>query len=837
MKNFFNRIFGSHNSETQKPVSFDNEVHLFLSELVNESIRLKKGYSIQLSKLETYKILKAQTEAFKKDTIRLLIYYKNINYRGVNNIWAKESYFVNDVFSKLLSLLMRSSEINFSQDELLELSNDIVLKKKGYINTSEWAFTPLLSSIEKAIKDNGLTSKLNQSLTLIENRFLRQNYIYSDDAKIINRIASIKEGPKAFSVSSKDKLGKTIIETTKEFKGEKQTAFIALLNHFSKGTEKSNPTQAWLKDSESQIALIGKMLLITTCISWIDIVIQLLKEIHKNKSYEFSFISDENVQLLRSTIWLSSLLKDDDLNQTIEDLGLWSFKKLPGHGAVSVKLGNACIYAFSKLPYKDGVSRLTKFRMKIKYPSVQSLITKAIVRVAEAEGKTMDEIEELAVQAFNLDNDYQIIREFDSYKGIIKIIDSNTVTLLWENENGKLIRTVPKHVKDNFSTELNELKRQLKDIQSNLSAQRNRIEKIFLSKREWQFSQWKELYLDNKLLAFFGTKLIWNFTIDEKTTSAIFHNNKFVNAHGSVNIDFEESMVELWHPVISSVEEVKLWRDWLFENQVKQPFKQAHREVYIVTDAENTTNSYSNRFAAHVIRQHIFNALCRERGWRYQLQGQWDSYNTPTLTIPSWKYKVEFWTETEGVHDSANDMGIFNYLQTDQVRFYDESNQINMIDVPAIVFSESMRDVDLFVGVTSIGADPNWRDRGEERFHGYWSNFSFGELAVSGIERKALLENLIPKLHIKKACSFEGNFLVVKGKLRTYKIHMGSGNILMKPNDQYLCIVADRSKKNEDIFLPFEGDSTLSTILSKAFMLANDDKIKDKTIMSQIENR
>ena len=30
-------------------------------------------------------------------------------------------------------------------------------------------------------------------------------------------------------------------------------------------------------------------------------------------------------------------------------------------------------------------------------------------------------------------------------------------------------------------------------------------------------------------------------------------------------------------------------------------------------------------------------------------------------------------------------------------------------EIPPIVFSEAMRDVDLFVGVTSIGADTNWQ--------------------------------------------------------------------------------------------------------------------------------
>lgn len=39
----------------------------------------------------------------------------------------------------------------------------------------------------------------------------------------------------------------------------------------------------------------------------------------------------------------------------------------------------------------------------------------------------------------------------------------------------------------------------------------------------------------------------------------------------------------------------------------------------------------------------------------------------------------------------------------------------------------------------------------------------------------------------------------------------------------------------ENVFLPFEGDGTLSIILSKAFLLAEDTKIKDSTIMSQLK--
>ena len=82
----------------------------------------------------------------------------------------------------------------------------------------------------------------------------------------------------------------------------------------------------------------------------------------------------------------------------------------------------------------------------------------------------------------------------------------------------------------------------------------------------------------------------------------------------------------------------------------------------------------------------------------------------------------------------------------------------------------------------------------------------------------------------------------VPGDRRTYKIHLGSGNILMEPNDQYLCIVPDRSTAAAGgdggaVFLPFEGDATLSVILSKAFLLADDAAITDPTIVRQVEGR
>jgi hypothetical protein len=59
----------------------------------------------------------------------------------------------------------------------------------------------------------------------------------------------------------------------------------------------------------------------------------------------------------------------------------------------------------------------------------------------------------------------------------------------------------------------------------------------------------------------------------------------------------------------------------------------------------------------------------------------------------------------------------------------------------------------------------------------------------------------------------------------------------MAPNDQYLCIVPDhstRSNSTANLHLPFEGDTTLTLILSKALLLAHDAKITDPSILRQI---
>jgi len=146
---------------------------------------------------------------------------------------------------------------------------------------------------------------------------------------------------------------------------------------------------------------------------------------------------------------------------------------------------------------------------------------------------------------------------------------------------------------------------------------------------------------------------------------------------------------------------------------------------------------------------------------------------------------------------------------TDRVLFHRTGDRtrepIPPDQIPDLVFSEAMRDVDLFVAVTSIALDPNWADRGDDPHIDYWQAFSFGELTETAAVRRDALARIIPKLKIAGQLQLGSRFLRVRAHLHAYKIHVGSGNIQIEPDDRYLCIVPTGSGRPK-VMLPAVQD-------------------------------
>jgi hypothetical protein len=417
--------------------------------------------------------------------------------------------------------------------------------------------------------------------------------------------------------------------------------------------------------------------------------------------------------------------------------------------------------------------------------------------------------------------------------------------LSWVKPDGAPQKSVPSFVKESeaLKSQLTAIRTTAKNIKKASTAQRDRIDRLYTEDMSWTEEAHRQAYLDHGLIGPMARNLIWQLEIKGQTHAALFRDEKWQDVAGQP-IKGKIGKIRLWHPIMDESDTIMAWRDRLETLQIVQPMKQAHREVYILTDAEITTRIYSNRMAAHIVRQHQMNVLMATRGWTYSLLGAYDDGRDGEIAmkpLPAHNLTAQFWIDIlHDEQDNWNDSGIYNYVATDQVRFTaPDSEGVPLVDIPPIILSEILRDADLFVGVGSIGNDPTWTDReGEPRHMRYWQSYAFGDLNEAAKTRQTILERLLPRLKIRDIAEIDGKFLRVQGKRHIYKIHIGSGNIqIATRGDRYLCIVPGRGKAREldNLYLPFEGDRVLSIIISKAFMLADEDKIKDSTILSQLK--
>lgn len=761
-------------------------------------------------------VLEAYIKQFKKSKIPAIgVSYSSVDYCAVSAL-------------QQLAVQLLRRNLPYKDAELAAL----LKHANNNWETFSWyrPHNALLGVLERHYPDQVLPEAINTEVRRAINKVEGMMYSTAEDRKFIERARHvIGEGERA-TLKADFNWSKTIIQEIAALPAADKAHWESLLAH-AQTAEASKPSRKWLQTAQQLLDQIGAGSYAENLSRWLALIQQ-------EKSDDLPLRHDLNATIVRGLIWAAALLEPELVAREIKLLAAYCFRKVKDVGAVSAKVGNACLYVLGQLPGTDSVSMLSELLLKIKYPSARRMVEKALDAAAERNNMSREDLMEISVPDYDLNGDGLLQRTFDDVTAIVRIEAEQKVELVWQKPDGKFQKTIPANIKDACPEDIKALKKTVKDIRATLQSQSARIEKCFLKPTAWTYQQWCERYRDHHLLQYLTHKLIWQFELDGQNYSAMYRDGRLLNASGeSLAADLGGSQVRLWHPVSANVDEVMAWRNFISDKEITQPFKQAHREVYLLTDAERATEHYSNRFAAHILKQHQLNALCQQRGWQYVLQGAFDSWNAPTIELPQWDLSVEFYVE--GVESSENQMGIFNYVSSDQVRFLRDQELVRLDEVAPIAFSEVMRDVDLFIGVCSIGNDPAWHDSGVlATYNDYWRDYSFGELLESAKIRKDVLARLLPKLKIADKCAIDGRFLTVQGDFRTYKIHLGSGNILMEPNDQYLCIVENRSSNSVDtrnLVLPFEGDHRMAVILSKAFLLAADKKITDKTILSQIK--
>ncbi|MEV0173482.1 DUF4132 domain-containing protein [Streptomyces sp. NPDC050803] len=520
------------------------------------------------------------------------------------------------------------------------------------------------------------------------------------------------------------------------------------------------------------------------------------------------------VALLRDEPWLPELF--DRLLPGIA-LAPTSARTLP-----SQALLYELVRAAQDFPTPELVTAIRTVRRTVRHAGVPKQLDKMLKKVEAALAERTD----VALRLPRLDfaDDGVLRREAGEYTAVVTVTD--TAALIWEKD-GRPLRSTPAPVRRDHPALVKELRELVKRVDAQLVTLARALEGGFTVDAVHAYGWWRAELAGHPLARTAVRRLIWEIEEAPGQWRAVLP-----EAEEHLPDAPDDAAVRLWHPLRAEPAAVRAWRDLLAERRIRQPFKQAFREIYRLTPAEEETRVHSNRFAAHLVHYRRMFALFRARGWTSRLLGPWDAGDGDAAerTLAAGEWQVYFF------HTWADQPGGDELASTDQVRFARRTGgawrETPLAEVPPLVFSEAMRDIDLFVGVTSIAADPDWTDAGPERH--YWERAFATDLTASAEARRDALERILPRLRIADRCTLDGRYLIVRGDLRTYRIHLGSANILMEPDGAYLCIVPTRRKGDSTVFLPFEDDR-LSLILSKAILLADDTGITDPSIRTQIE--
>lgn len=254
-----------------------------------------------------------------------------------------------------------------------------------------------------------------------------------------------------------------------------------------------------------------------------------------------------------------------------------------------------------------------------------------------------------------------------------------------------------------------------------------------------------------------------------------------------------------------------VWADWmrrLYAAQCVQPFKQVFREYYPLTAEERGGATVSRRYAGHQIQARRAVGLLRGRGWTVDYEcGLQKVFYAEDLVVHM--YALADWFSPADIEAPT--------LETVEFTRRRSVENVPLEQIPPILFSEVMRDLDLVVSAAHAGGvDP--------------------EASHSTIELRAALAKELAALLKLKNVTWPERHAKIHGSLADYSVHLGSG-VVHAEGVGTVQILPVHSQSRGRIFLPFaDEDPKTAEILSKILLLAEDRKIKDPEILRQIQS-
>ena len=297
---------------------------------------------------------------------------------------------------------------------------------------------------------------------------------------------------------------------------------------------------------------------------------------------------------------------------------------------------------------------------------------------------------------------------------------------------------------------------------------------------------------------------------DGEWISGIISGGKFTDANGNCIAINDDTKLRVAHPF--DLYNKKIWADWqqFFlergeKEGVRQPFRQVFRELYVKLP-EELDKDKSLLFAGNQISTSRTVGALKNRRWIADYEDGLQKVYYRDDIIAS-IYAVADWFSPSDIEAPVLE-GVFFVNR----RTYEP---MKIRDIPDIVYSEVMRDVDLAVSVAHAGGvDP--------------------ETSHSTVEMRKVILAFNMKLFGISNVTLDKNHAIIEGKHGRYSIHLGSG-VIHRFSGHQINVLAVQSGKKSKLFLPFiDEDPKTAEIMTKVLTFAHDDKIKDPYIMQQI---
>ncbi|MBE6638079.1 MAG: DUF4132 domain-containing protein [Ruminococcaceae bacterium] len=379
-------------------------------------------------------------------------------------------------------------------------------------------------------------------------------------------------------------------------------------------------------------------------------------------------------------------------------------------------------------------------------------------------------------------------------------LDANGKATLICTKDGKQLKSVPAKLKKNETVVA------LTDMVKTLTEQYRRtrvmLERAMEDSTTFTFGELSALLAHPVVYP-----MLKNLVLSSGNAVGFLAEKGLVNDAGAIqNLD-DAAEIKIAHPF--DLYRNGCWRNYqkyLFENKIAQPFRQVFRELYVKT-AEEMDMLRSLRYAGNQIQPAKTVSVLKSRRWVADIEdGLQKVYYKENIVAQI--YALADWFSPADIEAPTLEWVCFTNRKTGQ--------EIKIADIPDIVFSEVMRDVDLAVSVAHAGGvDP--------------------ETSHSTMEmRGAILSFVLPMFRIENV-KIENRHAIVNGKMAEYSIHLGSG-VVHQLGGAMIPVLPVHSQHRGKIFLPFvDDDPKTAEIISKVLLFAEDTKIMDPMILSAIQ--